>query len=237
MWSSLSWIGFARRQRPPTNLHRPGRPVKPRPGSLSGCRQRNPPVMSIVSPVIQAESSGGEEDRGRSDVLRLADAAERRLRFDLLAEVALGDPGGVHALRLHHAGVDRVDADLARAQLLGQRPRDGIDGGLRGAVDRRVRRRQRAGDRADVDDAAAGGAEVLHRLLRGEEQPEDVQVELLVEVLLGDAFERGELVDAGVVHQDVEPAERLLRLGRTGARCPPASPRWPARRRPCRPCR
>jgi len=42
---------------------------------------------------------------------------------------------------------------------------------------------------------------------------EDVQVELLVEVLVGDALERGELVDAGIVHQDVEPAERLLRLG------------------------
>jgi hypothetical protein len=54
---------------------------------------------------------------------------------------------------------------------------------------------------------------MLQRFLRREEEPEDVQVELLVEVLLGDVFERRELVDAGIVHQDVERAERLLRLG------------------------
>ena len=54
---------------------------------------------------------------------------------------------------------------------------------------------------------------MLERLLRGEDQAEDVEVELLVEVLGRHLLERGELVDARVVDQDVEPAERLLRLG------------------------
>ena len=54
----------------------------------------------------------GEIDDCGCDVARLADPTERRLRLDLLAEVALGDARRVDALRLHHAGVDRVDADL-----------------------------------------------------------------------------------------------------------------------------
>jgi hypothetical protein len=58
-----------------------------------------------------------------------------------------------------------------------------------GAVDRGVRRRGGADHRADVDDAAAR-AEVLDRLLRGQDQAKDVQVEQLVEVLGRHLFER-----------------------------------------------
>jgi len=83
---------------------------------------------------------------------------------------------------------------------------------LRRTVDRPVRDPRGGHHRADVDDAAALRAEVLDCLLRTEDQAQDVQVELLVEVLRGDGFDRCELVDARVVHQDVEPAERRLRL-------------------------
>src|SRR5439155_15220695 len=62
---------------------------------------------------------------GGRDVLRLSDAAKRRLRFDLLAEITAGYPGGMHAFGFDHAGVDRVDADVARPQLFGQRPGHG----------------------------------------------------------------------------------------------------------------
>src|SRR5207245_9941349 len=55
----------------------------------------------------------------------------------------------------------------------------------------------------DVDDAAAF-AQVLRGRLRGEEQAQYVDVEQPVERLLSDGGERRELVDAGVVHQDVE---------------------------------
>src|SRR5438034_11801951 len=54
---------------------------------------------------------------------------------------------------------------------------------------------------------------MLDGFLRGEERTQDVQVELLVEVLFGDAFERRGLVNSGVVEEDVEPAECPLRLG------------------------
>ena len=66
-------------------------------------------------------------------------------------------------------------------------------------------------------------AEVLDRGLRDEQEAEDVDVELLVEVLRRDGFEGRELVDAGVVDQDVELAEGLdggvddgLRVGGLG---------------------
>ena len=65
------------------------------------------------------------------------------------------------------------------------------------------------------------GAEMLDRFLRRQHQAQHVEVELLVEVLGGDVFQRGELVDAGVVDQDVELAERLLRLGEQPSGCPP----------------
>jgi hypothetical protein len=84
--------------------------------------------------------------------------------------------------------------------------------GLGGRVDRGGRDIDGGRRRADVDDAAAVGAEALGRFLGGQQQAQDVDVELAVEVLLGDVFQRRELVDAGVVDQDVHAAERLLGL-------------------------
>src|ERR1022692_5020982 len=54
--------------------------------------------------------------RHGGDVLRLADAAQRSLRLDLFAEVALSDAGGMDALGLNHAGIDGIDANLPRAK-------------------------------------------------------------------------------------------------------------------------
>ena len=52
------------------------------------------------------------------------------------------------------------------------------------AVHRRVRQASTvADDGADVDDAPAAGAKVLHRFLRRQHQAQHVEVELLVEVL------------------------------------------------------
>src|SRR5579884_1531570 len=88
-----------------------------------------------------------QEDGRRPYVSRLTDPAQRRLRLELLPESAFfgTNPGGRCAFGLDDAGVDRVDADLAWPQLLGQRPRQGINGGLGRAVDR-SRRRSRRGD-------------------------------------------------------------------------------------------
>jgi hypothetical protein len=58
---------------------------------------------------------------------------------------------------------------------------------------------------------------VLDRLLRRQDQAEDVQVELLVEVVGGHVLQRGKLVHAGVVDQDVDPPERPLGLAEQSA--------------------
>ena len=67
--------------------------------------------------------------------------------------------------------------------------------------------------RTDVDDAAAGGIEIFQRFLRGQQQAEHIQIELLVEMLLGDLFERREFIDARVVHEHVQLAEGFLGFG------------------------
>ena len=87
-----------------------------------------------------------------------------------------------------------------------------IDSRFGGAVNRRVRRGHGTGSRADIYDAAACGAEMFDRLLRSEDQTKDINVELLVEVLFRDPFERGKLVNAGIVYQDIDFAKGLLRF-------------------------
>jgi hypothetical protein len=54
---------------------------------------------------------------------------------------------------------------------------------------------------------------VLDRFLGREEEAEDVEVELPVEVLRGDAAEGLEVVDASVVDEDIELAEGGFGLG------------------------
>jgi hypothetical protein len=48
---------------------------------------------------------------------------------------------------------------------------------------------------------------MLHRFLRHENGAEHVGVEVPMEVLLRDLLQRGGFVDAGVVHQNVDPAD------------------------------
>ena len=122
-------------------------------------------------------------------------------------------PARVQAFGFDHARVDRIDANLARAKLLGQRLGDRIDGRLGAAIDRGGGDRRMGHDRADVDDRAAGRAEMLGGFLRSQDQAEHVEIELLVEVLGRDVFERGKLIDARVVDEDVELVELVLRFG------------------------
>ena len=68
---------------------------------------------------------------------------------------------------------------------------------------------------------------VLYRLSCGKNRPEHVDVEVLMELIFGDLFQPCEPVDAGIVHQDIQPAECLLGFLETAAPCRPL---W--RRRP-----
>ena len=54
---------------------------------------------------------------------------------------------------------------------------------------------------------------MLDVLLRRQQQPQHVEVKVLVKALGADRLQRRKLIDAGIVHEDVELSERLLRLG------------------------
>src|SRR5262245_4448673 len=56
-------------------------------------------------------------DRSRRDVVRLPHASEPHLSLDRLLEVATDETARTRAFGLDHAGVDRVHANLARAEL------------------------------------------------------------------------------------------------------------------------
>src|SRR6266851_8124882 len=152
-----------------------------------------------------------EENRCRSDVRRLRNAPKRRSRLDMLAEVALGKPHGMKAFRLDHARVQRVHANLLRSKLLRQRNRNGVDRCLGSAVNRPNRHRHRTHDRADVDDRAAIRPDVLHRLLRRQQQAQHIQVELRVEVLRSNRLQRLEVEDPGIIDENID-----LPIGRDG---------------------
>ena len=113
-------------------------------------------------------------------------------------------------------GIDAVDAH-AVAELAGFHggdPRHAVDRRFGARVDRDRRERDGRGDRRDVDDRAAlaGRAAWAHRaecVLHAERGADDVDVAHPARVLgLDLADQRGDL-DAGIVDQDVEAAERL----------------------------
>ena len=63
---------------------------------------------------------GREEDGNRTDVVRLPDATERRLCDGGCVKVRADEARGVRAFRFHQTRVDRVHADLSRAEFLRQ---------------------------------------------------------------------------------------------------------------------
>ncbi len=80
--------------------------------------------------------AGSQEGHCGSDVLRLADAAERGFDYDLLLEVAADEAGGMDTFGFDHAGVDGVHPNLARSKLFGEGDGDGVDCAFGCAVDR-----------------------------------------------------------------------------------------------------
>ena len=66
-------------------------------------------------------------------------------------------------------------------------------------------------DRADIDDRAALSRKVLKRLFDRQQRAKNVDVEMPAVVRFGDVLDRREFIDAGIVDEDVEPAESLLR--------------------------
>src|SRR5260370_39843166 len=61
-----------------------------------------------------------KKSHGRSDVLGLADASQRSLRFNVLAEVALSDSSRMSPLSLDNSWVDGIHANVPWAQFRGK---------------------------------------------------------------------------------------------------------------------
>src|SRR5712671_193888 len=157
---------------------------------------------------------GREEYHCASDVLRLANAAQWCLGFRLFSHVAFSDARSMCSFRLHHAGVNCVDPNPARAEFRGERTRDRIHRPFRATVNRPIGKAFNAGYRTDVDDVSTSRIEQPYRGLRSEDQAEHIQIELFVEVLLSHVFQRGELIDARVVDENVEPAKSFFSVGK-----------------------
>ena len=132
----------------------------------------------------------------------------------MLFEIAADESGGVCPFGLYHTGVERVDPYFFSAQLFSENAADRVDRALCGGIDRTSGRGQASDGRADIDHAAAIGAKAFHCLLCRQQQAEYIGIELAVEFVFRDLFERGELVDTGIIDQDVEPAEGLFRFGK-----------------------
>lgn len=108
--------------------------------------------------------------------------------------------------------VDGIDADVPRPQLGGERCCGRIHCSLRG-IPHAARELE-----TDIDDAPAGGIEMLRGRLRGQDQAEDMGVQMPPKCSSLRALKRPKLVDSRISHQDVDPAEPIFRLGKTAAR-------------------
>src|SRR5690349_14449075 len=107
------------------------------------------------------------------------------------------------SFRQNHSRIDCVHSNLAGTEFFGERSGNGVYCTLRACIDRRIRWSKRAHRRTDVDDAAAFGTKITCGFFRSENQSEDVEVELLMKLLLGHVFQRRELIDAGVINENI----------------------------------
>ena len=123
----------------------------------------------------------------------VAQCGRAGLGFELLLEVAADESSRMGAFCLHHAGIDRVNADLPRSQFLRQDVRDGIHSALGGGIDDRRGRRDPRRRRADINDASTARFEQFRVFLSRPEKAKHIRVELLMELIFPDLSERCEL--------------------------------------------
>jgi hypothetical protein len=122
------------------------------------------------------------------------------------------ETSGKNSFGNYHSGIDRVDSDVARPELFRECSCDRIDRSLGCVVNHRRGRSEGAGERTNVNDGAALLIKMLQRLLSDEKRPQNIGIEHAVELFFRHIFERNELINASVVHKDVNLAERFFRL-------------------------
>ncbi len=108
----------------------------------------------------------------------------------------------------------------------GQRLREALERPLRRVVGADQRERRDAADRRHLQDVAGALlAQERQRRLRHPHRAEDVGLHLVAELLLGQLLDEAEVAVAGVVDDDVEPAEVRVRLLRRPRSRPPGRSR------------
>ena len=137
------------------------------------------------------------------------------------------DAGPLRHRRVDEAGAQRDRAHAVRVELVVERTGESDHRGLRGAVGRQPRCRERAGDRGEVDDPASRLPQERDRGLRDEEEPAQVDGELEIVVLRRQVLDPPADPDPGRVDEHVEAPEPVAVLGDDTRRIPP-----PRRRRP-----
>jgi hypothetical protein len=160
---------------------------------------------------------GGVEDAlgvGRDPGLEAGAAGDGEDRVgDLLGLAGAHAAGGLHAgteLGGDHRREDDRDVHAVGGQLGGHRLGEADHAELAGGVDRAAGHADPTDGRGDVDDVAVAALEhgAGGELGAGDDGAQ-VDVEDLVDRLLGLLHERGERHDPGVVDQDLDRAERL----------------------------
>ncbi len=108
----------------------------------------------------------------------------------------------------------RINMDAELGHLRGQRLAETFERPFRGVIEAEVGEGVDAADRRDLDDVAGAlRAHDRQRRLRHPQRAEHVGLDLRAGFLLADLLDRAELAVAGIVDDDVEPAEASVRLG------------------------
>jgi hypothetical protein len=157
---------------------------------------------------------GSEKEGHGGNIPRFAQSAKRSNR-DIALDVFLAKkPLRRCAFAPSIAWRNGIDSDPTRAKFGRQTLGKILDGGLRCRIEDSVGQGMAAREGADIDDSALLEAELLDRLLSGQNRPKHVGREFAIEFRNGDILERFEFKNAGVVHQDVK-----------ASKCCPWSPR------------
>ena len=155
---------------------------------------------------------GREKDGHGGNILRFAQSAKRS-NGDIVLDVFLAKkPLRRRAFAPSVAWRNGINSDPTRAKFGRQTLGKILDGGLRCGIENSVRQGMAAGEGANIDDSALLEAELLDRLLNGQNRPKHVGREFAVEFRNGDTLERFKFEDSGVVYQDVKPSKCCLGL-------------------------
>ena len=159
-------------------------------------------VHEELDPVDETGIAGGEEEGDGRDLLRASHFAAWDLRLEELLGIW---SEGIEDRRVDGAGAEDVHPNSPLLEFHQPGASERADCGLACAVDAERREALDAHNRA-VQKNGAVVVEERERLLHGEERPAHVEVEGLVEVLLGDLIEFGEFAATGTGEEDVDLA-------------------------------